>query len=303
MLGRRHEHWAPDPQSWLFRGHGDADWALLPKALRPDVSCGTLPSNRRLVHEEHQEQVRSEYATLSFYAMRLSEAGFAVPGLGASWFTGATRKKLEGELRMAINGAGPWLPESLVPLAASAQHSGLPTRLLDWSLRPLHAAYFAASYAAQQFAAKSDFGRRGPKTRGKSLAVWAVNRFKLENIVRPESRKKAPFDDFHVGEVASPWSDHPNMHAQHGVFLLCYESARDDAPVNRTSLEERLQQLISHLGHDDIFNGLFKKVTLPFTQAPQLLRFLNVEGVSYSHLFPGHEGVARAQLERRLYDE
>lgn len=256
-----------------------------------------------MIHTEYHEQIRAEYATICYYAMRLAEAGFAVPGLGASWFTGATHNSLNNELQTAIEGRGPWLPDSLLPLAASAQHSGLPTRLLDWSLRPLHAAYFAASHAAQQVAAKTDLGRHGPQTRGKNLAVWALNRYKLECIPRPDSRPPSFAPDFHAREISSPWSDHPNVRAQHGVFIMTFERAAKHAAVVRTSLDVRLQQLLSALGLEPAFSGLFKRVTLPYSQAPRLLRFLGLEGITYSHLFPGHEGVARAQLERRLYDE
>ena len=79
---------------WIFRGHADASWSLLPKAGRhPYLS---VPD--RVVFETWKRRA------VEYVAIRPSD----------DW---------------------DWL--------AIAQHHGLATRLLDWSLNPLNAAFFA----------------------------------------------------------------------------------------------------------------------------------------------------------------
>jgi hypothetical protein len=59
---------------------------------------------------------------------------------------------------------------------------------------------------------------------------------------------------------------------------------------------------------DQIFRNkkefiLLKKLTLPKTEAPALLKILADEGVSAASVFPGYDGVAEAVFERGLWDE
>jgi hypothetical protein len=43
----------------------------------------------------------------------------------------------------------------------------------------MHAAYFAASYAAQQIAAKSDLGRKGPRVQMLNVVAQRLERSEL----------------------------------------------------------------------------------------------------------------------------
>jgi hypothetical protein len=90
---------------WIFRGQADADWALVPKAGRPEYFIPNTKDDEG--YPPNQDLVRFE-----------------------CW-------------RHWAVGCQPDLPENDFEALAFAQHYGLATRLLDWTTNPLIALYFA----------------------------------------------------------------------------------------------------------------------------------------------------------------
>jgi hypothetical protein len=93
-------------ENWIFRGVGDAQYELIPKIGRPDISKN--PSDG-------------------------SNVGYS-PGFEQRCIE---RFKREARPHMGIE------PASHLDWLSIAQHHGLPTRLLDWTESPLVAAYIA----------------------------------------------------------------------------------------------------------------------------------------------------------------
>lgn len=124
------------PGRWLFRGHADSRWKLLPVALRSDTNLDPWAKPRWGTPTSNLAQIFYEQTLLTYYLREADDQGLAVP----FDFSQGTI-----ELRESIA----WPPARVVPALALLQHYGVPTRLLDWTNRRYTAAYFAAREAAE----------------------------------------------------------------------------------------------------------------------------------------------------------
>jgi hypothetical protein len=135
--------WKDAPDDWIFRGHGDSDWFLEPKAHRAEewkalARIGEAP----FIPSATPEGVRmsKEGEVLQAFLEALEAAGIQVP--------------FDYRMIGGVPGVGNEKPLAL------AQHYGLPTRLLDWTRHAAVAAYFACLRPALPAA---------------DLAVWALH--------------------------------------------------------------------------------------------------------------------------------
>jgi hypothetical protein len=162
------------------------------------------------------------------------------------------------------------------------QHHGAPTRLLDWTISP----YIAAYFAVQQEGSKQDgaiwcfcsnilrdsieqtFGELPPDFHEPRAEEWYANQLrKLANhsIVMPL-------------EFSFPSSE--RMVAQQGRFTMCF------APLS---------------GHDCLIQQVqpkyVRKLVIPNGKKVELLRRLREMNITGSALFPGVDGLGQSVAE------
>jgi hypothetical protein len=247
------------PSRFLFRGTFDARYLLLPSALRE-----TPPPFGKLATTE-AEQANLERLALRHFFDAAHYEGLRIP----DWQ--ATRRYLaEGTPNYIAKGG----PLDVLPLEfmALAQHHGTPTRLLDWTLDPLVAAYFAATVY------NSDTAKKVAE-----MAVW-----RLDTDWNP---KIFPWNVVHI-----PYDLNSNARAQRGVFVAYRRLHEDGESVRRETMIKFARDLDKRSGENQAV-GKFNKLTLPRTEAPNLLRLLRARRVSAAMLFPGYDGCARHERE------
>ena len=158
-------------------------------------------------------------------------------------------------------------------MIALAQHHGLPTQLLDWTLRSYIAAFFAAYDVIKSSKRTGNF------------AVWVL-----------EPSLMCPKEQFRV--VALPSGVNKNIAAQHGVFtrLKAIFSTK-----NRTSPVECLAEYLSKNN-----STLLRKFCLPKTHAATILDYCESFGITAATIQPSYYGAtdyALTHLSKHVFNK
>jgi hypothetical protein len=287
-LSPQSDRWGERPDWWIFRGQANASWTLDPVIFRDDPGFeigGPEPVRAR---ERHEDQIKLEGQLVRLFVLGVDEQGSDLPNEAS--FGIAEWLELDKRILESTSRSGIWPPAELQPLFALAQHYGVPTRLLDWSLQGKVAAYFAAASARRRELA----GRKPPE----SLAVWAYNASRAQESGLWEGAETWP------AVVRVPRFQNPNLNAQGGVFTLVANErmgARDAARM--PALDRLIAERAGRLGLEAKLGPVLYRLSLPLAQAGEALRRLRYERISATHLFPGYDGVVEGIRERALWDE
>jgi hypothetical protein len=297
-LRRSHAEWESDSYSdaaWIYRGQRDAEWPLIPSALRPygpESVMGrfqallardyrstdwlrwcrpAVPKPAYVKQEVWTERVRETALIALTHAMIVREFGVLadqakhlarVPDFLLHLFNRDTNNRFH----RFFNG------EEMDPLFAIAQHHGIPTGLLDWSYNPLVAAYFAAAEVLRQPSGLAEDGR---------IAVWALSGAVLDL-------------DVHLRRLTVPARLTPYLDAQEGLFTWCPQAYLRRIDNGRfDTFDELIVATASyHWSGTRLLLPVLKKLTLPQSEAKTLVRLLWLEKISPAFLMPTFDHVA-----------
>lgn len=196
----------------------------------------------------------------------------------ATWATSALNDVPHGMQALNIQ-SHHWPPPDLHSQLALAQHYGLPTRLLDWSLSPHVACYFAARGAIDN---TTD-----------SFSVWGILTTPLHTGV--QLRNEASNDAIDLAIVTAPRATNPNLHAQHGIFTIA--NPANDFPFVETD-RRPLDDVLSGIENPNPnYSPLLVELVCPSAIAPELLWSLDKLNVNASTVFADYAGAAEAVRE------
>ena len=186
----------------------------------------------------------------------------------------------------------------LAKWAEYAQHYGVPTRFLDWSLNPLVALYFACKV--------------NPGTEG---AVWLLHERNYEHFISRHlepSNIKTKYElitellsgdsNFEFPILYSPYYVDARMSSQKSFFLVW--GTKKEAFEDILADEHLYMDLPENddgnrfYGLEQNANSLFRFLIYPDRKQP-LLHELDTVGINEKTLFPGLEGIGR-YIERQF---
>jgi hypothetical protein len=241
--------WVHELQGWGFRGQNDSAWSLrtsLDRALRVTTASGYYHMNRK-----------AEESELLF------------------------RFRQQAHLHLGHLPSG----NDLASWLALMQHHGVPTRMLDWTLSPYVALYFALEGMPSGAVDRS--------------AVWAIDLGWLENkgqeLVGPvpnEPEARAEYLNALLTESGKPaivridpLHGNERMFAQQGFFLW---KLFEETPVFD-------QILISMMIKPSILvRPVVRKIEVPGNLRIKFLEILRAMNIHRASLFPGLDGFCQS---------
>lgn len=307
------ERWLPGDATqtpWIFRGQGDVRWDLTATVWRNFDSIRNFLDDKTfeyLINKYMQKPVRLGMASIvhnpndtlklandnpnikdviatAIYEVELvrqfaefvDNLGHPIPRDPVLRWGGHNLFDLDKIIQMAFHNftanqtfINPVWTNKSHPITALARHHGVPSSLIDFTNNPLIAAFFAAD--------KADM-----KT---EIAVWAIN----SNIINMSSRLQM---------VNVFRSELGYLHAQDGVLI--YDAKSDDYYL-RNGEWPSLSNIFDEFDPEYSSHEIFKCVTVPSSEALEVLRLLRAEKIAKPYLMPSFDYITETIVKQFEY--
>jgi hypothetical protein len=266
-------------EAWLFRGQGQ-DYLLIPSAFRNPDKLSILLNRKINGHKERGLAERN--AVIQFFRIA-DKRGLVVPDDSQALRSIIETLNSDRGNQFIGTGYDDWhIYSRALSLTALAQHYGIPTRLLDWTMRSFIAAFFAAEDAIKH---RTEYDRTSV------LVVWAF----LFPALGKHDALFQQNDPIRI--VTAPSATNPNLKAQQGVFTLLNQHYTKEATESYLPMEQVLRNLEAQPDlerhHPVLVGSQLKKFTLPVSEAFGLQDLLSKLDITASLVYPGFHSIIR----------
>ena len=284
------DRWQGGPP-WVFRGQNDAQWKLQPSLFRR-WNIDSFP--------------QFEIQLIDDFIRNANTMNMPIPA-NSLGYKSHTYNSVTRTIRQLNSTSGYGTSYDFSHVAwAIAQHSGVYTRLLDFSYSSLVAAYFAADTTnllanlrlsgetqAEYFA---DFANQYQHSLSDAVdtLICRVNEYrdrmtKLPKEIAVWAIRANDLMQTTLTVLDHPYLEIPYLRAQEGLFLCDTKHEREKPALDSYTFNSELEKLIPTRG--------IYKLTLPYEQRPRLFELLGRKRVSVTHLKPSYERIAEAVLK------
>ena len=189
-----------------------------------------------------------------------------------------------------------WIPEFLLETASIAQHSGVPTRLLDWSNNIMCALYFACNDAVRKLQSVPLDKAKEIYFSDEKLVIWALN----ASVIQRVHYDKIGQDDCGKIKLFVPSANiNQNINAQKGIFMYrqIQKGGLLNEPIDRTPYDDLMLDQFKSEKEPFLF-----KYTIQMSLLAKLYKYLDKCGINTASMYPGYDGIVKKIKEDSLIE-